>query len=54
MERFDRLQAMAGLVAARPAMRRGTVLRFQTFEDFEVWKRQMTRAHPASRSPATS
>jgi len=54
MERFDRLQALVAPVAARPAMRRGTVLRFLSFEEFEQWKRQTTRAHPASPNPATS
>ena len=53
-ERFDRLQAMVGAVAARPVMRRGTVLRFRTFEDFETWKRQTTRTDHASRILATS
>ena len=52
MERFDRLQAMVGAVAARPAMARGSVLRFRTFEEFEEWKRQTTRTRPASRNPA--
>ena len=51
MERFDRLQAMVEPVAARPAMRRGTVLRFRTFDEFEAWKRQTTRACPASPLP---
>jgi len=50
MERFDRLQAMVAPVAARPAMRRGTVLRFRTFDEFEAWKRQTTRARPASQN----
>lgn len=54
MERFDRLQAMVGPVAARPTMRRGTVLRFRTFDDFEAWKRQTTRVRPASPNPAIS
>lgn len=54
MERFDRLQATVGAVAARPMMRRGTVLRFRTFEEFEAWKRQATRAHHVSRTPGTS
>jgi hypothetical protein len=54
MERFDRLQALVGPVAARPTMRRGTVLRFGTFEEFETWKRQTTRADHASRNRATS
>jgi len=53
-ERFDRLQATVGAVAARPQMRRGTVLRFRTFEEFEAWKRQATRLHRASRNSATS
>ena len=54
LERFDRLQAMVAPVAARPAMRRGTVLRFRNFDEFEAWKRQTTRADHASRNPATS
>ena len=54
MERFDRLQSMVGPVAARPAMRRGTVLRFRSFDEFEAWKRQTTRADHASRNRATS
>lgn len=54
LERFDRLQARVGLVAARPAMRRGTVLRFHSFDDFEAWKRQATRSHPDSLKPVTS
>ena len=51
-ERFDRLQATVGAVAARPQMRRGTVLRFRTFEEFEAWKRHATRLHRASRNSA--
>jgi len=54
MERFDRLQATVGAVAARPLMRRGTVLRFRSFDEFEAWKRQATRDHRVSRTPATS
>jgi len=54
MERFDRLQAMVEPVAARPLMRRGTVLRFRTFDEFEEWKRLTTRARPVSRNPAIS
>ena len=52
--RFDRLQARVQAVAARPLMRRGTVLRFRTFEEFEAWKRQTTRVRPGSPSQATS
>ena len=54
MERFDRLQARVGPVAARPAMHRGTVLRFRTFDEFEAWKRQTSRTHLASRKRAIS
>ena len=54
MERFDRVQATVGTVAARPLMRRGTVLRFRTFDEFEAWKRQATRDHHASRTQGTS
>jgi hypothetical protein len=53
-ERFDRLQASVAPIAARPVMRRGSVLRFRSFEDFEAWKRQATRVPPASPSPAIS
>jgi hypothetical protein len=54
MERFDRLQATVAAVASRPLMKRGTVLRFRTFDEFEAWKRQATRDHRASRTPPTS
>lgn len=53
-ERFRQLQATVGAVAARPLMRRGTVLRFRTFEEFDAWKRQATRDHRASRNSPTS
>ncbi|MGH8017618.1 MAG: hypothetical protein ACREIA_04905 [Opitutaceae bacterium] len=53
-ERFDRLQAIVGAVAARPLMRRGTVMRFRSFDEFESWKRQATRAHRASRGSLIS
>jgi hypothetical protein len=54
MERFDRLQSMVGAVAARPSMRRGTVLRFRTFDEFDAWKRQMTRVRPVPPNQAIS
>lgn len=53
-ERFDRLQARVGAFAARPLMRRGTVLRFRTFDEFETWKRQTTPPRPASPKPEIS